>query len=48
MRLGLATRGGTRLIVTLPTEIAAQAIAGGPDLWVTWPGDKGFLLPEAR
>jgi putative spermidine/putrescine transport system ATP-binding protein len=48
MRLGLATRGGTRITVTLPTETAAKALAGGPDLWVTWPTDKGFLLPEGR
>jgi putative spermidine/putrescine transport system ATP-binding protein len=46
VRLGLATRGGTRLIVTVPPDIAAKALVGGPDLWVTWPGDKGFLLPE--
>jgi putative spermidine/putrescine transport system ATP-binding protein len=48
MRLGLATRGGTRITVTLPTETAARALADGPDLWVTWPTDKGFLLPEGR
>ncbi len=46
MRLGLATAGGTRLTVTLPTEAATAAIEGGPDLWVTWPIDRGFLLPE--
>jgi putative spermidine/putrescine transport system ATP-binding protein len=44
-RLGLATRGGTSLTLTLPTERAAAAIGAGPDLWVTWPIDKGFLLP---
>jgi len=48
VRLGLATRGGARLTVTLPTETAAKALAGGPDLWVTWPTDKGFLLPEGH
>ena len=48
MRLGLATPGGTRITVTLPTETAARALADGPDLWVTWPVDKGFLLPEGR
>jgi putative spermidine/putrescine transport system ATP-binding protein len=46
MRLGLATRGGTRITVTLPTETAARALADGPELWVIWPTDKGFLLPE--
>ena len=48
MRLGLATRGGARITVTLPTETAARALANGPDLWVTWPTDKGYLLPEGR
>ena len=46
MRLGLVTRGGTRLTVTLPAEDAARTLANGPDLWVTWPVTKGFLLPE--
>jgi putative spermidine/putrescine transport system ATP-binding protein len=45
-RLGLATRGGTRLTLTLPTDGAAQALNQGPELWVSWPADKGFLLPE--
>ena len=48
MRLGLATRNGTRLTVTLPPETAAKIIQTGPDLWVNWPADKGFLLPEGR
>ena len=46
MRLGLATRGGTRLTVTMPMDTAAHALNGGSDLWVTWPTDRGFLLPE--
>jgi putative spermidine/putrescine transport system ATP-binding protein len=46
VRLGLSTRGGKRLIVTVPPETAAKALAGGPELWVTWPTDKGFLLPD--
>jgi putative spermidine/putrescine transport system ATP-binding protein len=44
-RLALATRGGTPLTLTLPTERAAAAIDAGAQLWVTWPIDKGFLLP---
>jgi len=44
-RLALATRGGTTLTLTLPTERAAAALGAGPQLWVTWPIDKGFLLP---
>jgi putative spermidine/putrescine transport system ATP-binding protein len=47
VRLGLATRGGTRIVVTVPPETAARALVDGPDLWVTWPADKGFLLPDA-
>jgi putative spermidine/putrescine transport system ATP-binding protein len=46
MRLGLATAGGTCLTVTLPTDRATQALSHGPALWVSWPSDKGFLLPE--
>ena len=45
-RLGLATSGGTPLTVTLPTDKAAQALNSGPELWVSWSSDKGFLLPE--
>jgi len=48
MRLGLITRGGTRLTVTLPAEVAAKTLANGDDIWVTWPMSKGFLLPEER
>ena len=48
MRLGLATRGGTRITVTLPTAAAASALGAGRDVWVTWPPDKGYLLPEGR
>jgi len=45
-RLGLVTRGGSRLSVTLPSESAQRAFAGNSELWVTWPWSKGFLLPE--
>jgi putative spermidine/putrescine transport system ATP-binding protein len=48
MRLGLATSGGTRITVTLPTEAAAKALTNGPDVWVTWPVDRGYLLPEGH
>ncbi|HEY4974032.1 MAG TPA: ABC transporter ATP-binding protein [Steroidobacteraceae bacterium] len=44
-RLALATRGGTALTLTLPTERAAAAIGAGAQLWVTWPIEKCFLLP---
>jgi putative spermidine/putrescine transport system ATP-binding protein len=46
MRLGLVTRGGARLSVTLATESAQRALAGNREIWVTWPVTKGFLLPE--
>jgi len=46
MRLGLVTRGGARLSVTLATESAQRALAQTRELWVTWPVTKGFLLPE--
>jgi len=46
MRLGLVTRGGARLTVTLPAEAAASAHSLDRELWVTWPVHKGFLLPE--
>ena len=46
IRIGLVTQGGTRLTVTLPSDAAAAALRDGPELWVTWPADKGFLLPE--
>jgi hypothetical protein len=32
--------------VTLPTDKAAEALGRGPELWASWPADKGFLLPE--
>jgi putative spermidine/putrescine transport system ATP-binding protein len=48
VRLGLATQGGSRIIVTVPPDTAAKALVNGPDVWVTWPTDKGFLLPEGR
>ena len=46
MRLGLSTRSGTKLTVTLPPDAAGRVLASGPELWVNWPAEKGFLLPE--
>ncbi|MBS7542802.1 ABC transporter ATP-binding protein [Ancylobacter oerskovii] len=46
MRLAFATRSGTPLTVTLPSEVAGRVLARGPDVWVTWSFDNGFLLPE--
>jgi putative spermidine/putrescine transport system ATP-binding protein len=42
----LTTSNGTPLSLTLPTDRATVALRHGPALWVTWPKDKGFLLPE--
>ncbi|MDQ0395018.1 ABC transporter ATP-binding protein [Labrys monachus] len=44
-RIALATAGGVALTLTMPTERAALALREGPDVWITWPRDKGFLLP---
>ena len=46
MRLAFATRSGTQLTVTLPSEAANRVLGRGPDFWVTWSFDTGFLLPE--
>jgi putative spermidine/putrescine transport system ATP-binding protein len=46
MRLAFATRSGTPLTVTLPSEAAGRILAHGPDVWVTWSFENGFLLPE--
>ncbi|WP_413993625.1 ABC transporter ATP-binding protein [Labrys okinawensis] len=45
-KISLTTSSGTPLSLTLPTDRAAEALREGPQLWVTWPKDKGFLLPE--
>jgi len=45
-RIALATAGGTALTLTMPTERASLALREGPRLWITWPRDKGFLLPK--
>ncbi|UOK69419.1 ABC transporter ATP-binding protein [Ancylobacter polymorphus] len=46
MRLAFATRSGTPLTVTLPSEAAGRILSHGPDVWVTWSFENGFLLPE--
>ena len=46
-RLRLATRGGTALMLTVPTREAVPALAGGGEIWVTWSVESGFLLPLA-
>ncbi len=46
-RLELTTRGGARVTVSVPTETARQALEGGDAVWLTWPAERGFLLPAA-
>ncbi|MGP2490042.1 ABC transporter ATP-binding protein [Mesorhizobium sp. PUT5] len=44
-RLELTTRGGARVTVSVPTETARLALGDGSAVWLTWPADRGFLLP---
>ena len=46
-RLDLTTRQGAKVTVTVPTEVAASALGHGNAVWLTWPAEKGFLLPHA-
>ena len=45
VRLDLTTRGGCKASVCVPTEAARHALEGGNTVWLTWPADRGFLLP---
>ncbi len=45
-RLELTTRGGAKVTVSVPTETARQAL-GQDGVWLTWPQDRGFLLPAS-
>lgn len=47
-KLELATRGGARLTLSVPTETATAALNGGNAVWLTWPAEQGFLLPRGR
>ncbi len=47
-RLELMTRGGARVTVSVPTEVAAEALGDNNSVWLTWPADRGFLLPAAQ
>jgi putative spermidine/putrescine transport system ATP-binding protein len=46
-RLELTTRGGARVTVSVPTETARHALGDGNAVWLTWPAERGFLLPAA-
>jgi putative spermidine/putrescine transport system ATP-binding protein len=43
-RLDLQTTQGTKLSVSVPNEIAADALRSGNSVWLTWPAERGILL----
>ncbi|RWO53831.1 ABC transporter ATP-binding protein [Mesorhizobium sp.] len=45
-RLDLTTRQGAKVTVSVPNEVAASALSKGNSVWLTWPAEKGFLLPD--
>lgn len=45
-RLDLTTRQGSKVTVSVPNEVAAAALSKGNSVWLTWPAEKGFLLPD--
>ncbi|RJT34329.1 ABC transporter ATP-binding protein [Mesorhizobium waimense] len=45
-KLDLTTRQGSRVTVSVPNEVAAAALSKGNSVWLTWPAEKGFLLPD--
>ncbi|MER9712513.1 ABC transporter ATP-binding protein [Mesorhizobium sp. M0213] len=45
-RLDLTTRQGAKITVSVPNEVAASALSKGNSVWLTWPAEKGFLLPD--
>ncbi|MFC3322208.1 ABC transporter ATP-binding protein [Mesorhizobium cantuariense] len=45
-RLDLTTRQGAKVTVSVPNEVAAAALSKGNSVWLTWPAEKGFLLPR--
>ncbi|WP_457939915.1 ABC transporter ATP-binding protein [Mesorhizobium sp. 10J20-29] len=44
-KLDLETQHGAKVTVSVPNEVAASALNGGNAVWLTWPSDKGILLP---
>ncbi|MER9617444.1 ABC transporter ATP-binding protein [Mesorhizobium sp. M0207] len=47
-RLDLTTRQGAKVTVSVPNEVAASALSKGNSVWLTWPAEKGFLLPDGE
>lgn len=44
-KLELATAGGAKVSVSVPNDVASRALSEGHPLWLTWPAERGFLLP---
>ncbi len=44
-KLDLATETGAKLSVSVPNDVASAALAGDAPVWLTWPAERGFLLP---
>ncbi len=44
LRADLATAGGLRLTLTVPTASLPDGLATGTPVWLTWPQDQGQLL----
>jgi putative spermidine/putrescine transport system ATP-binding protein len=43
-KLDLLTKQGTKLTVSVPNEVAADALRNGDSIWLTWPAERGVLL----
>jgi putative spermidine/putrescine transport system ATP-binding protein len=43
-KLDLLTKQGTKLTVSVPNDIAANALRDGNSVWLTWPAERGVLL----
>jgi putative spermidine/putrescine transport system ATP-binding protein len=46
VNLALRTPGGTPVVTDVSSARLDNSIAPGADVWVGWPVDKSFLLPE--
>jgi len=43
-RLNLRTKGGTDLVLSLPTVELPEGLNPGTEIWATWPGERAFML----
>jgi putative spermidine/putrescine transport system ATP-binding protein len=44
-RMQLRTIGGASVTLAVPTSSLSDGVAPGERVWVTWPAERGFLLP---